>query len=241
MQEVSAIDRAASPVMALLSSPIGAPVRAVARIRASVHVKLLAGFLLITLLFIAITAVGLRTLTETTRQTNLLDQAHVRVGWSRQIEHALAMQMHFTSMALLAQSEDSVGLILKENNRFNDTLARLETAAPPEERTLIQSIRGAQDDAMATVADIANAVRDRRMADAMTALRTRQEPIYQSSGRSAPAACVAPSSRPPSAGHGRRWRCRQRWPSRRPAPREWTGSACAPRAARRSRAARACR
>jgi len=123
--------------------------------------------------------VSLRTITETARQTTLLDQAHVRVGWSRQIEHALAMQMHFSSMALLAQSEDSVSLILRENNRFNDTLARLETAAPPEERTLIQAIREAQDDAMATVADIANAVRDRRMADAMTALRTRQEPIYQ--------------------------------------------------------------
>ncbi|PYN32190.1 MAG: hypothetical protein DME01_22635 [Candidatus Rokuibacteriota bacterium] len=179
MREASATDRAASSVMALISSPLGAPVRAVARIRASVHVKLLAGFLLITLLFIAITAVSLRAVRETARQTDLLDQAQVRVGWSRQIEHALAMQMHFTSMALLAQSEDSVGLILRENNRFNDTLARLETAAPPEERALIQAIRVAQDDAMATVADIANAVRDRRMADAMTALRTRQEPIYQ--------------------------------------------------------------
>ncbi|HKC99576.1 MAG TPA: hypothetical protein VKG20_16155, partial [Methylomirabilota bacterium] len=67
--------------MALLASPLGAPVRAVAKIRASVHVKLLAGFLLITLLFIAITAVSLRAVTETARQTNLLDQAHVRVGW----------------------------------------------------------------------------------------------------------------------------------------------------------------
>ena len=179
MADAAATDRAASPVMALLASPLGAPVRAVARIRASVHVKLLAGFLLITLLFIAITAVSLRAVTETARQTNLLDQAHVRVGWSRQIEHALAMQMHFTSMALLAESEDSVSLILRENNRFNDTLARLETAAPPEERALIQAIRGAQDDAMATVADIANAVRDGRMADAMTALRTRLEPTYQ--------------------------------------------------------------
>src|SRR5213593_532612 len=179
MREAWTTDRAASPMMALLASPLGAPVRAVARIRASVHVKLLAGFLLITLLFIAITAVSLRTVTETARQTNLLDQAHVRVGWSRLIEHALAMQMHFTSMALLAQSEDSVSLILRENNRFNDTLARLETTAPPEERALIQAIRVAQDDAMATVADIANALRDRRLADAMTALRTRQEPIYQ--------------------------------------------------------------
>src|SRR4030095_5793057 len=98
---------------------------------------------------------------------------------SRQIEHALAMQMHFTSMARLPQGAEPVSLILRENNRFNDTLARLETAAPAEERALIQSIRGAQDDAMATVADIANAVRDRRLADAMTALRTRQEPTYQ--------------------------------------------------------------
>src|SRR5439155_1221296 len=74
---------------------------------------------------------------------------------------------------------DIVALILRENNRFNDTLARLEKAAPPEERALIQDIRGSQDDAMATVADIANAVRDGRLADAMTALRTRQEPTYR--------------------------------------------------------------
>ena len=179
MPRASAAERMAPPVMALLASPLGILVRAVARIRASVHVKLLAGFLLITLLFITMTAVSFRMVTETARQTDLLDQAHERVGWSRQIEHALAMQMHFTSMALLAQAEGSVSLILRENNRFNDTLARLETAAPPEERTLIQAIRGAQEDAMATVADIANALRDRRLADAMTALRTRQDPTYQ--------------------------------------------------------------
>jgi signal transduction histidine kinase len=179
MRRTSAAERMAPPVLALLASPLGGLVRAVARIRASVHVKLLAGFLLITLLFIAMTAVSLRMVTETARQTNLLDQAHERISWSRQIEHALAMQMHFTSMALLAQADGSVSLILRENNRFNDTLARLETAAPSEERALIQAIRGAQEDAMATVADIANAVRDRRLADAMTALRTRQEPTYQ--------------------------------------------------------------
>jgi len=179
MRRASDAERLPPPVVALLASPLGALVRAVARVRASVHVKLLAGFLLITLLFLVVCAVSFRTVAETARQTNLLDEAHERVGWSRQIEHALAMQMHFTSMALLTQGEDGVSLILRENNRFNDTLARLETAAPREERALIQSIRGAQEDAMATVADIANAVRDRRLADAMTAMRTRQEPTYQ--------------------------------------------------------------
>src|SRR6266480_441826 len=179
MDRPSAVERMPPLVAALLSSPLGALVRAVARVRASVHVKLLGAFLLITLLFIAMGVVSFRTVAGTSRQTDLLDQAHERVGWSRQIEHALAMQMHFTAMALLSQDEHTVGRILRENNRFNDTLARLETAARAEERALIQDIRAAQEDAMAVVADIANALRDRRIADAMTALRTRQEPSYR--------------------------------------------------------------
>src|SRR2546428_6312075 len=156
MPRASSADRIAPPMMALLASPVGALVRAVARIRTSVHIKLLAGFLLITLLFIAMTAVSLLMVAETARQTNLLDQAHERVGWSRQIEHALAMQMHFTAMALLSKDAAIVALILRETHRFNDTLARLEKAAPPEERAPIQDIRGSQDDPMATVPDTAN-------------------------------------------------------------------------------------
>ncbi|PYM30885.1 MAG: hypothetical protein DME15_19360 [Candidatus Rokuibacteriota bacterium] len=179
MERTSALDRLPPAVAALLSSPLGVLVRAVARVRASVHVKLLAAFLLITLLFIAMGVVSLRTVASTSRQTTLLDQAHERVSWSRQIEHALAMQMHFTAMALIARDDETVGQILRENNRFNDTLARLETAAPAEERALIQEIRGAQEEAMAVVADIANAVRDGRIAAAMTAMRTREEPLYR--------------------------------------------------------------
>ena len=44
----------------------------------------------------------------------------------------------------------------------------IEAAAPPDERALIQQIRAAQDDAMAIVADIANFIRDGKVADAMT-------------------------------------------------------------------------
>src|SRR5437016_6040362 len=104
MDRASALERLPPLVATLLSSPLGALVRAVARVRASVHVKLLAAFLLITLLFIAMSVVSLQTVASTSRQTNLLDQAHERVGWSRQIEHALARQMHFTAMASGAAS-----------------------------------------------------------------------------------------------------------------------------------------
>ncbi|PYM73426.1 MAG: hypothetical protein DME03_15545 [Candidatus Rokuibacteriota bacterium] len=179
MTRLPAADRRSEFRGGLLSSPLGALVRAVARVRASVHVKLLAGFLFITLLFIAMSAVSLQTLAATSRTMNRLDQAHEHVDWSRQIEQALAMQMHFSAMALLSRDDPPISLIMRENNRFNDTLARFETVARAEERALIQAIRDAQEDAMASVADGVNAVRDGRLADAMTALRTRQEPTYR--------------------------------------------------------------
>src|SRR6266705_6238722 len=122
MTRLPAADRLSEPRVGLLSSPLGALVRPVARVRASVHVQLLAGFLFITLLFIAMSAVSLRTLAATSRTMSRLDQAHEHVDWSRQIEQALAMQMHFSAMALLSRDDPPISLIMRENNRFNDTL-----------------------------------------------------------------------------------------------------------------------
>jgi hypothetical protein len=92
----SAEDRAGAPLASRLDwgeryarflltrSPLGSVVRWVAGIRASVHAKLLCGFLLVTLLFIAMGAVSLATIAKMSRQSQLLDQAHERVHWSLQ-------------------------------------------------------------------------------------------------------------------------------------------------------------
>jgi signal transduction histidine kinase len=154
-------------------------VRWVARIRTSVHTKLLCAFLLIALLLIAVSAISLQIMAAMGRHSRSLDEAHERVHWSQQIEHALALQMHYTAMALVRQDEAAVAEILRENNRFNNTLARIEGAAPPDERTLIEQIRAAQDDAMAVVADIANFIREGKIDDARHALTTREEPLYR--------------------------------------------------------------
>jgi signal transduction histidine kinase len=146
----------------------------VAGIRASVHTKLLAAFLIVTLLFITTMVVSLLTIVSTTRQTRLLDEVHEQVSWAQQSEHALARQMHFTDLALLSQDEVAIAKILRENNRFNDRLAKLE-AAGIAEKGLVEQIRSSQDEAMAVVADIANAIRDGKL-DAVTgALLRRQE------------------------------------------------------------------
>jgi len=163
----------------LTRSPLGRLVGWVARIRASVHTKLLVAFLLTTLLFIALAAISLETIARTTEQSRLLDEAHQRVEWAQQIDHALARQMHFTALALLLRQEGTVARILRENNRFNDTLAKLEGAARPAERELIQQIRTRQEEAMNTVADIANAIRDGRLDEARAALLGREDRVYQ--------------------------------------------------------------
>jgi signal transduction histidine kinase len=163
----------------LTRTPLGSLVRWVAGIKASVHAKLLAGFLLVTLLVIGMGVMNLQTIAKMTSQGQLLDEAHERVHWSQDIQHALAMQMNFTAMALLLKSEATVENILRENNRFNNTLARLEKAAPPEEVELIQRIRTAQGEALTTVADIANLVRDGKVDEAMRLQQNKQYPLYR--------------------------------------------------------------
>ena len=162
----------------LTRSPLGDLVRWVAAIKASVHAKLLAGFLLVTLLFIGMGVISLQTITKMSSQSQLLDEVHERVHWSQEIQHALALQMNFTAMALLLRDESTVENILRENNRFSNTLARFEKAAQPEEVQLIQRIRAAQGDALTTVADIANFVRDGKIDDAMRLQLNKEYPLY---------------------------------------------------------------
>jgi signal transduction histidine kinase len=162
----------------LTRSPLGSVVRWVAGIRAPVHAKLLCAFMLIAVLFIAMGAMSLQTIANMNSQSQLLDEAHERVHWSQEIQHALALQMNFTAMALLLRDEATIANILRENNRFNNTLARIEKASQPEERDLIQRIRSAQEEAVTTVADIANLVRDGKLDDAMKLQLSKEYPLY---------------------------------------------------------------
>jgi len=162
----------------LTRTHVGSLVRWVASIKASVHAKLFSGYMLVTLLFLAMGGMSLQTIAKMSAQSQLLDQVHERVHWSQEIQHALALQMNFTAMALLLKDEATIANILRENNRFNNTLARLEEFARPEERELIQRIRAAQELALTTVADIANLVRDGRVDAAMVLQLNKEYPLY---------------------------------------------------------------
>jgi len=155
-------------------TPLRFLVRWVAGIRASVHTKLLAAFLIVTALFVVLALLSLQTIANATRQSQLLDEAHQLVSLAQEGEHALARQMHYTDLALLSHDEVAIGKILRENNRFNDRLAKVE-AAGTADRALVEQIRSSQDEAMIVVADMANAIRDGKLDSVTGALLRRQE------------------------------------------------------------------
>jgi signal transduction histidine kinase len=162
----------------LARTPLGPLVRWVARLPVSVHTKLLGAFLLVVVLVFAMGAVSFQISAGIARQSVLLDEAHGRIDSSRRIEHALAMQMHYTAMALLLRDENTIANVLRENNRFNTTLAQIEQAAASAERDLIERIRANQEAVMTTVADIANLIRDGRIEAAMALHFSNGYPLY---------------------------------------------------------------
>jgi signal transduction histidine kinase len=167
------------PRFLLASWPLGPLVRRVARIRASVHSKLLGAFLLIAVLLIAMGAMGLQSIASVARQSRLLDQARERVDASRQIEQALGLQMNFTRNALLLRDDATIESMFRENNRFRDTFDRLEAAAPPDQRETIQRLRITQDKVMATVARIAALIREDKADEAMDLHLSEGYPLYR--------------------------------------------------------------
>ena len=160
-------------------TPLGGVVRWVAGIKASVHAKLITGFFIVTLLVVAMGALSLQAINQTARQSVLLDEAHKRVEWSRQIQNELALQMNFTAMALLLKDEATVARILRANNRFNNFLALIAEAAMAEEQGVIERIRAAQETVLTAVADIANLLRDGKASEAMTLQQSKGYPLYE--------------------------------------------------------------
>jgi signal transduction histidine kinase len=184
-------DPAARPVVAapglsdraarflLTYTPLGRLVRAVARMRSSVHFKLLAAFMLVALVVAVVGAISLEIMSRMSAQSEAMHHAHERVTSAGEAQHALAMQMNYTAMALILRDEATIGKILKENNRLNAMLAEIEDAAPGEERGIIQRIRAAQSEVMATVADVANLVRDGKIDQAMDLQLKSGYPLFQ--------------------------------------------------------------
>jgi signal transduction histidine kinase len=112
--------------------------RIVARVPAKVHAKLLIAFLAITVLLIALGAVGLQALSDTNRRAKDLVELQRKIAAYRQLQHDTTAQLYSVASALLVHDERTLDATLRQLNQFGYDLDRLQFVAKDEVELLSQ-------------------------------------------------------------------------------------------------------
>jgi len=112
--------------------------RIVARVPAKVHAKLLIAFLAITLLLIALGAVGLQALNDTNQRAKDLVELQRKIAAYRQLQHDTTAQLYSVASALLVHDERTLDATLRQLNQFGYDLDRLQFVAKDEVELLGQ-------------------------------------------------------------------------------------------------------
>jgi signal transduction histidine kinase len=106
--------------------------RAVARVPATVHAKLLAAFLTIVILLIIVGAVGLGVLAGANRRADDLLKLQRKIAAYRQLQHDTTSQLYSVSSALLVPDDRALDRTLRQLNQFGHDLDRLQFVARDE-------------------------------------------------------------------------------------------------------------
>src|SRR6266480_6687609 len=104
----------------------------VARLPVRVQTKLLAAFLAIAALLIALGAVGLYTLSGVNERTVELIRSERKIAAYRQVQHDTTSQLYRVTSALLANDDRSLDSALRQLNQFGYDLERLQFVAKDE-------------------------------------------------------------------------------------------------------------
>ena len=116
----------------------GLAARLVARVPAKLHAKLLIGFLAITVLLIALGAVGLQALNNTNQRAKDLVELQRKIAAYRQLQHDTTAQLYSVASALLVHDERTFDATLRQLNQFGYDLDRLQFVAKDEVELLGQ-------------------------------------------------------------------------------------------------------
>jgi hypothetical protein len=116
-------------------------VDAVARIQVSVHVKLLAGFLIGALLLLGMAVLSLVVIDRMSQRVGVLTRLQEKVDRSRQMEYGVTAQSHFRAMALLTNDDANNAKIADAKRAFLEHLDGVEQLSPPEQRGFFGRVR----------------------------------------------------------------------------------------------------
>jgi class 3 adenylate cyclase len=117
----------------------------VARIRASVHMKLLAGFLLIALLLLSMGVLSIVVVNRINDQVDRLTALSHQTDQAREMIYAVTAQSHYRAMALLTHDPSYVDKIYAAKDTFAADLTDMRTHAIPSQPELFDQLAQTND------------------------------------------------------------------------------------------------
>jgi len=117
----------------------------VARVRATVHTKLLAGFLVIAVLLLSMGVLCIVVLDRVNRQVVTLTALNRQTDQAREMIYEVTAQSHYRAMALLTGDQAYTGKIYAAKDLFAQNLAELRTYAIPDRTAFFDQLQAAND------------------------------------------------------------------------------------------------
>ncbi len=137
-----------------LSRPLRPLVDLVARIKASVHVKLLSGFLAGAVLLLGMGIMSLIVIDRMSGQVRELELLEQRSDWARQMEYAVTAQSHYRAMALLTKDDTNNDKIANAKTTFAELLDKSAQAGGPDQALFFAKVRDANNRFTASSAQV---------------------------------------------------------------------------------------
>jgi signal transduction histidine kinase len=149
---------------------------AVARAPASIHRKLLAAFLMIVGLLLAVAVVAVYELGRVTRETETLVQLQRKIAAYRQIQNDATFQLYSVAAALLVPNEKTLEAMQRQLNQFGYDLDRLQHVAQDEVK-LLKDVRDDYGSFTTIVDQVIALVRSGRTAEALQLQTEKAGPV----------------------------------------------------------------
>jgi len=148
----------------------------VGRIPAPVRTKLLAAFLLIELLLVALGAIGLLALREVEQRAGDLVSLQHKIDAYRQMQHDTLRQLYSVSSALAAPDDATLPSALRQINQFGYDLDRMSFVAK-DEVALLGRLREEYSRFIAIATRVLELTRDGRTSEAKQVQNTELAPL----------------------------------------------------------------
>jgi len=152
--------------------------RFVARIPATVHKKLIAAFLAIVGLLIAVGAIGLLVLNHSNRRAAELVALQRKIAAYRQLQHDTTAQLYSVASALLVHDERTLDATLRQLNQFGYDLDRLQFVAK-DEVELLGQVRKDYDQFIQVVSQSVELIRGGKIEAGNQLQITRANPLAE--------------------------------------------------------------